>query len=350
MAATSGHDAPEVIRDGAAGNELEQRDRRKRYPDMKPFGVLSFPVVPSEISMKLYGVLALFVGLVVATSGCAQLAFMTANLPARFSKTTVMHDHLYGPDPSQKLDIYLPTPTKGQGLDVIVFFYGGRWTKGAKEDYRFVGTTLAEKGFVVVIPDYRKYPLVRFPVFVQDGAKALAWISNHIAQWDGNPARIHVLGHSAGAHIGALLTADSRYLTAEGKDRSLTIVDFTGLAGPYAFTPDEPDLEDMFGPSSNYPNMQTTTFIDGNQPPMLLLYGDRDRAVKSHNLEKLQQRIRAHGGCVQSRVYHEADHTDLIGALSWWNPRDIPVVQDMATFFEGCRQGAEPVEGEMRAQ
>ena len=341
MATTSSHDAPEVTRDRSAGNELEQHDRRKQSLDMKVFGVLSFLVVPSDVSMKLSGALALFVGLAVTTSSCTQLAFMTANLPAHFSKTTVTHDHRYGPDPLQKLDIYLPTLTKGQALDVIVFFYGGRWTKGAKEDYRFVGTTLAERGFVVIIPDYRKYPQVRFPVFVQDGAKALAWVSDHVAQWDGNPARIHVLGHSAGAHIGALLTADSHYLTNEGKDRSRIIADFTGLAGPHAFTPDEPDLEDMFGPPSNYPNMQVTTFVDGTQPPMLLLYGDQDRTVKSHNLEQLQQRITTQGGCVRSRIYQGVDHQDLIGALSWWNPRDIPVVQDMATFFEGCQQIAE---------
>ena len=147
-------------------------------------------------------------------------------------------------------------------LDVVVFFYGGRWTYGAKEDYRFVAATFVKEGFVVVIPDYRKYPQVRFPVFVEDGAKALAWVSDHIVEWHGNPARIHVVGHSAGAHIGTLLTADARYLAEEGKDRSLTIHDFAGLAGPYAFTPDEPDLEDMFGPPQNYPIMQVTTFID----------------------------------------------------------------------------------------
>ena len=300
--------------------------------------------------MKLYCAWALLIGFVVTISGCTRLAFMTANFPTHFSKTTVIPDHRYGPDSLQKLDLYLPSNSVEKPLDVIVFLYGGRWTYGAKHDYRFVGATLAERGYVVVIPDYRKYPLVRFPVFVQDGAKALAWVSDHIAQWHGNPKRIHVLGHSAGAHIGALLAADPRYLAEEGKNRSHTITDFTGLAGPYALIPNEPDLEDMFGPPSNYPNMQATTFIDGTQPPMLLLYGDQDRAVKYHNLEKLQRRITVQGGCVQSHIYQGADHTDLISAFSWWNPQHIPVVQDMAAFFEGCRQIAEPVGGEVRAQ
>jgi len=339
-----------MIRDDSDNHQLEQCDGNKQSLNMKSFRSVIFRVVSLELSVKRCCARALIIGLVVTTFGCTQLAFMTANLPAHFSKTTVTSDHRYGPDPLQKLDIYRPDPAKGTTLDVIVFFYGGRWTKGAKEDYRFVGTTLAEKGFVAVIPDYRKYPQVRFPTFVQDGAKALAWVSDHITQWRGNPARIHVLGHSAGAHIGALLAADPRYLAEAGKDRSHTIADFTGLAGPYAFTPDEPDLEDMFGPPSNYPNMQVTTFVDGAQPPMLLLYGDRDHTVKSYNLEKLQQRITTQSGCVRSRIYQGADHTDLIGALSWWNPRDIPVVQDMATFFEGCQQLAETAGGEVRAQ
>lgn len=282
----------------------------------------------------------LFLGWLCILSGCTQAAFMAANVPTHFSTMTVVRDQAFVPDHSQKLDLYIPARSTEKPFEVIVFLYGGRWTDGTKEDYRFVGATLADRGFLVVIPDYRKYPQVRFPVFVNDGAKALAWVADHIAEFHGDPSRIHLAGHSAGAHIGALLAADAHYLADEGKDRSRTIVDFTGLAGPYAFTPDEPDLEDMFGPPSNYPSMQVPTFIDGSQPPMLLLYGDRDRAVKSTNLERLTQRITERGGCVQSRIYQGADHTDLIGALSWWNRHQVSVVDDMATFFTGCRPGA----------
>jgi acetyl esterase/lipase len=225
-------------------------------------------------------------------------------------------------------------------LDVIVFLYGGRWTVGEKHDYRFVGSTFADKNFVVVIPDYRKYPQVRFPVFVDDAAKALAWVSDHIADYHGNPTRIHVMGHSAGAHIGALLAADARYLAAEGKDRSQVIHDFAGLAGPYAFTPDEPDLEDMFGPPSRYPSMQVPTFIDGHQPPMLLLYGDKDTSVKYRNLERVEQRIKEQGGCVRSTIYPGVGHTGILGALSWINLQGAPVVQDIQTFFASTPQNS----------
>ncbi|OQW33648.1 MAG: hypothetical protein A4E19_03595 [Nitrospira sp. SG-bin1] len=273
--------------------------------------------------------------LLLTTSDCTRVAFTAANLPTHFASMTVVRDSAYGPEPSQKLDLYIPADSHDKPADVVVFFYGGRWTYGAKEDYRFVGATFAKRGFLVAIPDYRKYPLVRFPVFVEDGAKALSWIKDHIADFHGDPARIHVVGHSAGALIGALLTADLQYLAREGKERSSLIYDFTGLAGPYSFTPDEPDLEDMFGPPQNYPNMQATSFIDGTQPPMLLLYGDKDRAVKLSNLLKLEQRITHRGGCVQSRIYRGVDHTDLLGALSWWK-EDIPVIDDMIKFFDVC--------------
>ena len=276
--------------------------------------------------------IALSAGL-LAVGACSQAVFTLANLPTHFDDMTVVRDQAYGPLPSQNLDIYMPANAKDKPLDVIVFFYGGRWTYGAKEDYRFVGATFAGRGFVVVIPDYRKYPQVRFPAFVEDGAKALAWIHDHIEEFHGDPRRIHVMGHSAGAHIGALLAADSHYLADEGKKRSAVIRDVVGLAGPYAFTPDEPDLEDMFGPPTNYPNMQVTTFIDGTQPPMLLLYGDADTKVRPSNLEKLQQRISERGGCVRSIVYHAVGHAGILGALSWLTPGSVPVLDDITTFF-----------------
>ena len=122
------------------------------------------------------------------------MAFTAANLPTRFDDMDVVHDMTYGPEPSQKLDIFIPANAEDKKLDVIVFFYGGRWTYGAKEDYRFVGATFADKDFIVVIPDYRKYPQVRFPVFVEDGAKALAWVYANITAYHGNPERIHMPG------------------------------------------------------------------------------------------------------------------------------------------------------------
>ncbi len=270
------------------------------------------------------------------TTACTTLAFTLANAPTHFEEMTVVRNQAYGPMPSHLLDIYIPASAVNQPREVIVFFYGGRWTDGTKDDYRFVGATFANRGYIVVIPDYRKYPDVRFPTFVEDGARAVAWVHDHIGDLHGDPSHIHIAGHSAGAHIGALLTADEHYLAAIGKVRSAVIHDFVGLAGPYAFTPKDPDLQDLFGPPTNYPNMQVTTFIDGAQPPMLLLYGKTDTKVNPYNLEKLRQRITEQGGCVRAITYPEIGHSGLLAALSWLNPGSVPVVDDMTKFFHSC--------------
>jgi acetyl esterase/lipase len=270
---------------------------------------------------------------VLAAVACTPVEFFAVNAPTYASPVVVKKDISYGSDDMQKLDIYMPANNEKTPHDVVVFFYGGRWTTGDKAQYRFVGTSLAEKGFVVVIPNYRKYPAVKFPVFVEDGAKAVAWAEDHIAAYGGNIHKINIAGHSSGAHIGALIAANPAYLNAYGKSRA-SIHSFAGLAGPYAFTPDEPDLKDMFGPPSAYPFMQVPTFIDGHQPPMLLLYGDKDKTVGLVNLEKLKAAIKRKGGCVKSKIYPGLNHVWIIGSLSWLGSNKNTVLDDMVDFFE----------------
>lgn len=267
------------------------------------------------------------------TSACTQIGLSAINLPTHFNDITVTRNVSFGPDAWQKLDIYSPPSQAGKLLPVIVFYYGGRWEDGSKDDYRFVGSALAAQNYIVVIADYRKYPEVKFPAFVQDAAKSLAWVDTHINEYGGDHRAIHVSGHSAGAHIGIMLTVDPRYLKAEGKDRSKVIRDFVGLAGPYDFVPDEKDLQDMFGPPAQYPQMQATTFIDGHQPPMLLLSGDKDQYVGKINMDKVVAAIDKKGGRVQTHIYPGLDHIRLIANLSWIGPADYPVLTDWMRFI-----------------
>lgn len=267
-------------------------------------------------------------------SACTQIGLTAINLPTHFSDITVTKNVSFGPDSWQKLDIYAPPAHQKDLLPVIVFYYGGRWEEGSKDDYRFVGSALAAQNYIVVIADYRKYPEVKFPAFVHDAAKSLAWVDTHIGEYGGDHRSIHVSGHSAGAHIAALLTVDARYLKQEGKDRSKVIRDFVGLAGPYDFTPDEKDLQDMFGPPSQYPQMQATTFIDGHQPPMLLLWGDKDQYVGKVNMDHIVASVRKHGGCVQTHIYPGLDHIRLIANFSWVGPADYPALSDWMNFIK----------------
>ena len=265
-------------------------------------------------------------------TGCERAAFMTANAPLLFSQLSIERDIAYGEQPWQKLDIHAPAITNTAPHDVIVFFYGGRWTKGAKDDYRFIGKYFADAGYVVVIPDYAKYPQVRFPMFVGDGAKALSWVYEHIEKYNGDKTRIHVMGHSAGAHIGALLTADKKYLAAEGKTPREVIKTFVGLAGPYAFTPDEPDLMDMF--PQPYTAMQVPSFIDGTEPSMLLLWGDADTDVGRFNHEKLEAKIKEKRGNVRSVIVPALDHIDVLKAFVWLDGDKAGVGKTVLEFIK----------------
>ena len=74
-------------------------------------------------------------------------------------------------------------------LPVVVFFYGGSWQSGRRQDYSFVAQALTSRGCVVVIPDYRLYPEANFPAFVEDGAAAFAWVHEHISRFGGDPGQ-----------------------------------------------------------------------------------------------------------------------------------------------------------------
>ncbi len=281
----------------------------------------------SRMKQLLSGFIALIL------SGCTQVGVGVANLPAKFGDTEIVKDISYGDEPWQKLDIYIPEKAKTEKLPVVVFFYGGRWTDGSKDMYAFVGDAFAKSEYVTVIADYSKYPNVKFPTFVEDGAKAIAWTYENIETYGGNKNALHVSGHSSGAHIGALVTADERYLKAEGQNISI-IKAFAGLAGPYDFVPDEPDLEDMFGPPSNYPQMVVTTFIDGGEPPMLLLWGAKDTAVWRRNIDLLEAEIKKKNGSVETIIYPEVDHVGIVASLTWFLRGKAPVLKDVTNFFE----------------
>jgi acetyl esterase/lipase len=289
------------------------------------------------------------------STGCYSAASTIANAPTHTENLSQEKDVAYGAQPQQKLDIYQSLVDKktavapvrtcaksrqpasengwfsrngaqctssymstvsqknaicskgsrdcGQVLrPVIVFFYGGSWSTGDKNMYRFVAADLAKAGYLVVIPNYIKYPDAKFPAFMDDIALATAWTYKNIAAHGGDPERLYLMGHSAGAHVAALLISDTSYLKKYDATPQI-IKAFVGLSGPYAFTPDTSKLKAIFAPPSNYPAMQVPTFITGNEPPMLLLYGGDDSAVALFNLTKLADAITAKGGIVETKVW-----------------------------------------------
>lgn len=216
-------------------------------------------------------------------------------------------------DPSRQLSLDVHRPAPGAALPpVVVFLHGGSWRHGDREGYRFVGQRLARAGALVLVPDYRKAPGHAFPDFMYDTARAVAWARDNAARLGGDPARVFVMGHSAGAHMVALLATDPRYLAAVGmKPRDLAGV--VALAGPYDFLPlTDPELWEVFGKEADWPLSQPVNFASGDEPPFLLLHGRKDRIVWALNSERLQAKLQAAGS---SARYVPIAGTGHIGIL-----------------------------------
>jgi len=240
----------------------------------------------------------------------------TLSWMARKEGIRVANDLSYGEGPRHTLDIYAPE-TVAASAPIVVFFYGGGWETGAKEMYRFIGYSLAAQGLVVVIPDYRLHPAVEFPAFMNDAAEAVTWTRANAAQFGGDPDRLFLMGHSAGAQIATLLSMDPEYLlSVSASPAEHSICGVIGLAGPYDFLPLRGDLQAVFGPEANWPKSQPINYVSADAPPMLLLTGTSDGAVHYDNTLHLAERLREKGAEVDAELYAGLGHTGVIAALS----------------------------------
>lgn len=268
--------------------------------------------------------------------GCAQ-RMVNALTPASGYER---HSGLaYGDGERQRLDVYVPKGSS-EAAPVVVFFYGGGWREGDRRGYRFIGQALSSQGYVVVVPDYRLYPEVRFPAFVEDGARAVAWVRENITRFGGNVDNLFLMGHSAGAHMAALLSLDPRYLGAHGGGTEW-LAGMIGLAGPYDFLPFRSDFyRVVFEPEAQFPDSQPVNFVDGTEPPMLLLQGERDALVSPKNARSLASRIEAAGGEVEAILYERQSHVSIIAGLSHPLRAVGPMMGDITAFIEAHRDSA----------
>jgi acetyl esterase/lipase len=241
----------------------------------------------------------------------------------------------YGAHARQKLDIYAPEDAP-DCLPVLVFFYGGSWQSGHRADYRFVAGVLARQGFVVVVPDYRLYPEVKFPAFLYDCGAAAAWVAEHIAQYQGDRTQIFLLGHSAGAYNAVMLALAPDYL-----DTSVRLAGVIGLSGPYDFLPlKDPKLKDMFSPSSDIKRTQPITYANAAAPPMFLASGAADTTVMPRNTTALAARLCRDGAFAQVKIYPGLGHIGMVLALLPYFSWRASVLRDMVAFVSTCCSGA----------
>lgn len=266
----------------------------------------------------------------LSLSGCSTVSLLNATVPS--SGYTVHRDIAYGNDPRQKLDIYVPESAGATApKPVIVFFYGGSWRAGNKNDYLFLGQAFASKGFVTVIADYRLFPQVYFPEFMEDGAKAFYWVHEHITEYHGDKNALFLSGHSAGGFIAMMLTADTHYLTQAGADIGW-VKGTIGIAGPYDFLPfTDPKVAEVFSKVKDA-ETQPINFMNGKRPPIFLATGEKDEDVGAQNTYHLAARLKELNSPVETHVYPDVKHIGIMLSLARGFRYKAPLLDDIAHF------------------
>jgi acetyl esterase/lipase len=224
-------------------------------------------------------------------------------------------------------------PRDAVAAPVIIFYYGGAWQSGYKELYRYVAKALARRGYIAVVPDYRIYPEVCYPDFLDDGARVVRWVKDNIARFGGDPDKLFLKGHSAGAHIAAMLSIDVRWLGKVGLDPRRDIAGLIGVAGPYDLMPlrDE-KLKVIFG-GVNRPETQPIYHVAPGAPPALLMTGDRDRLVDPGNSVRFATRLIAAGNAATVLTYRRVGHFIIIAAVAPFLRFLVPVMRDVDAFI-----------------
>jgi len=260
------------------------------------------------------------------------------NLPGTLDGgvTRTGQDVAYGEGPRHKLDVYAPSDLEGEA-PVMVFLYGGAWKQGSKSDYPFVGHAFAAQGFVTVIPDYRLVPDARYPTFIEDNADAVKWVEDNIHLFGGDPDRVFLSGHSAGAYNAVMLGMDPAYLDQAGV--TIPIRGVVGLSGPYAVYPFEfKELQDAFGHVDNPQMTQPINLSPERSVPMFLAHGSSDLIVSAANTTAMRDKFLKANHGISAKVYDGLGHMETVGALAGIYRWRGSVLDDVMSFLN--QQGA----------
>ena len=268
---------------------------------------MNFAASPSLLVVALAVVLAL-----ALLGGCSPVAVVNTLSPSgHYQADTGI---AYGEERRQRLDFYRPLEA-AEDAPVVVFFYGRGWREGQRGNFEFVASALTGAGMVVLIPDYRGHPHAAFPAFMEDGAKAVRWAHDNVPGVASGERPLFLMGHSAGAHIAALLALDSRYLQAVG-DPPPPLAGFIGLSGPYDFLPLDPGYLEKVFPAETRPQSQPIDFVSAAAPPTLLVHGTDDGAALAEHSRRLAERLEEHGVPVTLRLYDGVAHVRVVAALA----------------------------------
>lgn len=259
---------------------------------------------------------------IIFLGGCS--AVQVVNSVSKIYPVEVEKDILFGSNPRDTMDIYYPK-TKTQettSTPVVVFIYGGSWNRGEKSEYEFVGRKLASMGYITMLPNYRLYPEVIYPEFLNDGARSISKLLEELDKptfKNLNPSKkIVLMGHSAGAYNAAMLAMDDRWLATQNLDRSELIHGLIGMAGAYNIYPiGVPEVRPVFK-HPNYPDKsQPIDYVQASKVPTLLLAPESDELVSlEKNTYTLAKALEKAGTPSQLITVKGTDHVSVIGTLS----------------------------------
>jgi acetyl esterase/lipase len=271
-----------------------------------------------------------------AFAACTPLDAFNKVIPYDEGSVQIAQNVAYGPNKRQQLDIYGPRDLR-KSAPVVVFYYGGSWNSGRRQDYAFVGHALAAEGFVTVIPDYRLVPAIAYPVFLEDCASALAWVHREIEIHGGDASRLFLVGHSAGAYNAMMLATAGELLAPHGLT-SAEIAGVAALAGPYDFLPLRyRATKQAFAGVSDLQATQPINRLTAEAPPLFLASGADDTLVEPRNSAVLAQRAREIGVPVVEKSYPGVGHAGLLLALAQPLREHAPVLANMLSFFRSAK-------------
>ena len=242
-------------------------------------------------------------------AACSTLRLFSTFTPKDSGVRKVAHDVAYGPGPRRTYDVYAPDGAKD--LPLIVFFYGGGWNSGSKGEYGWFAIALAAMGYVVAVPDYRVFPEVVYPDFLDDSSAAVKTIVAHAADYGADGRKLGLAGHSAGAYNAVMLALDPRYLGADA------VTACVGVSGPYDFYPfDVKESRDTFGQWKTPDETQPIHYARKTNTRFLLLQSRTDTIVGVHNAVNLDRKLEADGTACTLKLYDGLSHTDTAAAFS----------------------------------
>lgn len=237
--------------------------------------------------------------------------------------TKAFHDLAYVPEGGERqmLDVYVPTDAKG-ALPLVVWIHGGGWRRGSKT--HCPALPLVQHGYIVASINYRLSERAKFPAQIEDCKAALRWLRAHAKKYHIDPKRVGVWGDSAGGHLAALLGTSGDVKELEGKegnsDQSSRVQAVIDWYGPSDFLhldraldrPDSPVSHLLGGPVEENKDKarqaSPVTFVSKDDPPFLIMHGDKDRLVHINQSERLAEALKKAGVKVSFKRIEGAGH------------------------------------------